>query len=208
MKKFIWFLIILVIQLHQTTVFAQSSASSSHHKWLFNFETNFYLAYPSTIVPIFTVDKGNFHFEKRFSYESPKTGSIWFGYNFKGGNELNYIVTPMAGVLLGRIDGIAGGLEITFNYFEFQLYSEMEYVFDFKSSSNNFFYNWTDLTYSPLDWFFAGLSTQRTKVYQTNSDFQWGPFTGVEYKGLGLTFYFYNPGSDDFYLILTLDYSF
>ena len=192
----------------QANIFAQASDSSTHHKWLFNFESNFYLTSPSFIAPIFTVDKGNIHLEKRYNYESLKTGSIWFGYNFEGGDDFNYIITPMVGGLIGRIDGAAGGLEVTLNYFKFQLYSEMEYVFDFKSSSDNFFYNWTDLTYTPFNWLWAGLSAQRTKVIETNSDFQWGLFAGGGYNMFGLSFYFYNPATSDFYVIITLDISF
>jgi len=208
MKNFLLISFISLIFAIPSTVFAQAEDSSSHHKWHFDFETNLYLTSPSFIVPIFTVDKGNIHLEKRYNYESLKTGSIWFGYNLKGGNDLNYIITPMLGGLIGRIDGVAGGLEITLNYFEFQLYSEMEYVFDFKSSSDNFFYNWTDLTYTPLSWLWAGLSVQRSRNYQTNSDFQWGLFAGGGYYMFGLSCYFYNPGTDDFYTILTLDINF
>jgi hypothetical protein len=191
-----------------TSVLAQSNDSTKITDWNFNIEANFNFTDPFFILPIITADKGHLHLEKRYNYESLKTASIWIGYNFYGGSNFNYIITPMIGGLFGRIDGVAGGLEITLNYYEFQFFSEMEYVFDFESSENNFFYNWTDLTYSPLDWLWCGLSTQRTKVYQLNSYFQWGPFAGVGYDNFQLTGYFYNPGSDDYYFILTLAYEF
>jgi hypothetical protein len=201
-------LLFLVNIFFTTLVSAQSNDSTKITDWNFNIEANFNFTDPFFILPIITADKGHLHLEKRYNYESLKTASIWIGYNFYGGSNFNYIMTPMIGGLFGRIDGVAGGLEITLNYYEFQFFSEMEYVFDFESSENNFFYNWTDLTYSPLDWLWCGLSTQRTKVYQLNSYFQWGPFAGVGYDNFQLTGYFYNPGSDDYYFILTLAYEF
>ncbi len=207
-KSILSALLFLVNIFCATSVLAQSNDSTKVLPWDFNIEANFNFTDPFFILPIVTADKGHLHLEKRYNYESLKTASIWIGYNFYGGSNFNYIITPMVGGLFGRIDGLSSGLEITLNYFELQLYSEMEYVFDFESSENNFFYNWTDLTYSPLDWLWCGLSTQRTKVYQLNSYFQWGPFAGVGYDNFQLTGYFYNPGSDDFYVILTLAYEF
>ena len=191
-----------------TSVLAQSNDSTKIPNWNFNIEANFNFTDPFFTLPIVTADKGKLHLEARYNYEDLYTASGWIGYNFRDGKEFNYIITPMLGGVIGRIDGVAGGLEITLNYFEFQFFSEMEYVFDLKSSGNNFLYNWTDLTYAPFNWFFGGLSTQRTKTYQTNSDFQWGLFAGSGYSMFQLSCYFYNPGSDDFYTILTLDINF
>ena len=206
LKKFIP--LIIAILFSQVKIFAQAGDNIQHSEWKFDVEANLNFTDPFFILPLVTADKSYLHLEVRYNYESLNTASGWIGYNLKGGNNFDYIITPMLGGVIGRLDGVAGGLEITLNYFELQLFSEMEYVFDLESSENNFFYNWTDLTYAPLDWMWLGLSTQRNKVYQTNSYFQWGPFAGVGYDQLELTSYFYNPGSDDFYLILTFDYLF
>ena len=206
LKKFIP--LIIAILFSQVKIFAQAGDNIQHSEWKFDVEANLNFTDPFFILPLVTADKSYLHLEVRYNYESLNTASGWIGYNLKGGNNFDYIITPMLGGVIGRLDGVAGGLEITLNYFELQLFSEMEYVFDLESSENNFFYNWTDLTYAPLDWMWFGLSTQRNKVYQTNSYFQWGPFAGVGYDQLELTSYFYNPGSDDFYLILTFDYLF
>ena len=206
LKKFIP--LIIAILFSQVKIFAQAGDNIQHSEWKFDVEANLNFTDPFFILPLVTADKSYLHLEVRYNYESLNTASGWIGYNLKGGNNFDYIITPMLGGVIGRLDGVAGGLEITLNYFELQLFSEMEYVFDLESSENNFFYNWTDLTYAPHDWLWLGLSTQRNKVYQTNSYFQWGPFAGVGYDQLELTSYFYNPGSDDFYLILTFDYLF
>jgi len=171
-KNILSVLLFLVNIFFATSVLAQSNDSTKIPAWNFNIEADINFTDPFFTTPSKTADRSKLHLEARYNYEDLYTASVWIGYNFKSGKELNYIITPMLGGVIGRIDGFAGGLEITLNYFEFQVFSEMEYVFDLKSSENNFFYNWTDLMYTPFNWFFGGLSTQRTKSYQTNSDFQ------------------------------------
>ena len=98
----------------------------------------------------------------------------------------------MIGGAVGRTDGIAPGLEFTFSYVGFELYSESEYLFDFESSENNFFYSWTDLTYSPLDWLWFGISGQRTRLYETDVEIDRGLILGGSYRNFEITGYFYN----------------
>ena len=57
----------------------------------------------------------------------------WVGYNISGGKKLEYTITPMVGGVVGLTDGLAPGLEFTFTYGRFELYNEMEYVFDVES---------------------------------------------------------------------------
>ncbi len=155
-------------------------------------------------MPIYSADKDWLHLEARYNYEDINTFSAWFGYNFKGGNKFQYAITPMLGGILGNTNGVAPGLELDFQYYGFELSSQSEYVFDFKGKDNNFFYNWTDFTYSPLDWLWFGLSAQRTRLYQTDLEFQRGFFAGGGYRWFSLSGYLYNLGFDDPYIILSL----
>lgn len=188
------------------TLFAQDQDSLKSTRWEFSAEANLYFTDPFFILPILTADREKLHLELRYNYEDLQTASGWIGYNFSGGKEFQYIITPMTGGLLGRINGIAAGMELTFSYADFELYSEMEYVFDLESSADNYFYNWSDLAYYPFDWLWFGLSAQRTRVYKNDLELQRGLFAGAGYDQFELTTYFYNRGNDDFYIILTLDY--
>src|SRR6185503_20226197 len=79
--------------------------------------------------------------------------------------------------LLDPIDRISEwlfGLIMVLSYRRLKLYSEGEYVFDTDDSSGNFFYNWSELAFSPIDWFRGGLVAQRTKAYETDLDIQRG----------------------------------
>jgi hypothetical protein len=159
-------------------------------------------------LPVFRADKNKLHLEARYNYEDFETFSGWVGYNFSGGKKLEYTITPMVGGVVGLSNGIAPGLEFSFTYRNFELYSEQEYLFDTKTSDNNYFYAWTDFTYAPFDWFWFGISGQRTRLYQTDVEIQKGLLVGGAYKSIELTGYLYNLGFDDPFVLITLSASF
>jgi hypothetical protein len=191
------------------SLFAQQESSSDSAGWEFSADANLYFIPDDFfILPVFRADKNKLHLEARYNYEDRETFSAWVGYNFSGGNKLEYTITPMVGGVVGLSDGIAPGLEITLGLKRFELYVESEYFFDIEATENNFFYNWTDLTYSATDWLWFGLSAQRTRLYQTDLDIQRGLLIG---GGLGqweLTSYLYNVGFDDPFVLVTLSFAF
>jgi hypothetical protein len=143
--------------------------------------------------PTVTADCGWLHLEARYNYEALDTGSVWVGYNFAGGEKLSWEFTPMIGGVFGDITGIAPGYKGSLSWWKLELYSEGEYVFDTGNSSDSFFYNWSELTLAPVDWFRFGLVTQRTRVYETDRDIQRGLLVGFSFKKLDLTTYIFNP---------------
>jgi hypothetical protein len=185
------------------------SAQDEPAKWEFTTDLNFYFIPDDFFVlPLFIADKNKLHLEARYNYEDRETFSGWVGYNFTGGTDFEYAITPMIGGVVGSSNGIGPGLEMTFVWKGFELYTESEYVFDFGTSENNFFYNWTDLSWAPKDWFWFGLSGQRTRVYQTGLDLQRGLLLGAGLEHLELTTYFYNPGLDEAFFLVTLTANF
>jgi hypothetical protein len=198
MKKIFFWLVILAGSYH-------AAAQSDSSKWNFSTDLNFYFIPDDFFVlPVFRADKNKLHLEARYNYEDRETFSGWIGYNFMGGENWEYTITPMAGGVTGNLDGLAAGLEITLTYKNFELYTESENFFDLGSSENNYFYNWTDLTYSPLDWLWVGISGQRTRLYQTELDIQRGLILGAGFKNIEFTTYTFNLGTDDPFLLVTL----
>ncbi len=143
--------------------------------------------------PTLTLDRGWLHLEARYNYEDLETGSVWVGCNFSGGDKLAWEITPMLGGVFGNTDGVAPGYKGSLSWWKLELYSEGEYVFDTGDSSDSFFYNWSELTLAPVDWFRFGLVTQRTRVYETDRDIQRGLLAGFSYKALDVTTYVFNP---------------
>ena len=158
--------------------------------------------------PTLTADRDTLHLEARYNYEGQRTGSLWLGYNFSVGKKLTLDATPMIGGVFGNINGIAPGLELTLTYKKFEFYSANEYIFDTNTKSGNFFYTWTQITYTPVKWFTAGYVVQRTRAYQTPLDVQRGPLIGFNLKKFTFTTQVFNIGEADPTTVLSLGYSF
>lgn len=200
----------LIVMFCSAPGFAQQEHTESDPKvWEFGADMNFYFFSDDFFVlPAIRADKNKLHLEARYNYEDMNTFSGWVGYNFIGGKNLEFVITPMLGGVVGNSNGIAPGLEVTLNYKGFEFYSESEYLFETESNENNFYYNWIDLTYSPKDWLWFGISGQRTRLYQTDLEIQRGIILGGGYKNWELTGYLYNIGFDDPFVLLTLSASF
>ena len=148
------------------------------------------------LVPIVTADKGKLHLEARYQYEAPDTGSIWAGANFSGGTALEWEMTPILGLVFGDVDGLAPGYKGSLSWKSLELYSEGEYVFDFAGSEGSFFYNWSELTVSPVDWLRVGIATQRTRAYESDREIQRGLMAGFSFGLATATAYVMNPDDD------------
>lgn len=202
MNKVFFLLTSIIYVSFYSFIYAQDTLTTS--EWNYAVETDLYFTDPFVFLPIFTANKGNLHLEARYNYEDLKTVSAWIGYNFTGGGEFEYFITPMVGAVAGRTNGIATGLEFTFSIIGFELYSESEYLFDVEAKENNFFYSWTDLSYSPLDWIWFGISGQLTGVYQTELEIERGVLLGVAYQNFEFTGYYYNAFTDDDFFMISL----
>jgi hypothetical protein len=152
------------------------------------------------VVPIVTADRDWFHLEARYNYEAPDTASVWVGYNMSFGDKLSLELTPMLGGVFGDTSGIAPGYRATLGFKRLELYTEGEYLFDSKDSSEDFFYTWSELTFALTDWLRVGAVIQRTKLYETESDIQRGFLVGVSLKRMSLTTYVFEPGDDATYV--------
>ena len=192
------------------SVFAQTDSASKPPRWQFNAAANsYFIPKDFFVLPVFRADKNKLHLEARYNYEDRETFSGWIGYNFEGGNKLEYAITPMIGGVVGHSNGIAPGVETTLTFKDFELYSESEYYFDFKSSENFFLYTWTDLVYSPKEWLRFGISGQRTRLFETDLDIQRGLLIGAGLKSWKLTTYGYNLfGSHDAFVLIALSKEF
>jgi hypothetical protein len=160
------------------------------------------------VQPTFRADHGRFHFETRYNYEDRSSTSFFVGASFELGDEVKLALTPMIGGVAGRTDGIIPGLEADFTGGPFEAYAEAEYVLDLDDSASKYFYMWSELSLWATEWLRAGVVTQRTRVYQTDRDIQRGLLVGIALKRLDGTVYFFNPGADDSFTVVSLGVSF
>jgi hypothetical protein len=162
----------------------------------------------NTFTVITYADHKALHLEARYNYEDKETGSVFAGRRFEAGRAFALGITPMAGLIFGRTNGFAPGLELDATYKRFDFYSETEWVIDFEGDENNFLYTWGELGYSPLDAFRTGISYQRTKLYETEWDIQRGIFAEYQVKKFTAGMYYFNPFSSKNFLIASLSYDF
>jgi len=160
------------------------------------------------VQPTFRADRGKLHLETRYNYEDRDSVSLFAGANFEFGDKVSFTLTPMLGGLAGTTDGIVPAFEASLSVSKLEAYAEAEYVFDLGDSSSNYFYMWSEVSLWPTEWLRAGLVTQRTRVYQTERDIQRGLLVGFSYRKLDGTVYFFNPGSDDHFTVVSLGVSF
>ncbi|MFN7986633.1 MAG: hypothetical protein U0529_04115 [Thermoanaerobaculia bacterium] len=153
------------------------------------------------LVPIVTADRGKLHLEARYQYEAMDSGSVWAGANFDGGTKVEWEVTPMVGLVFGDVDGLAPGYKGSVRWKSLELYSEGEYVFDFSGPEGDFFYNWSELTVSPLEWLRVGIATQRTRAYASDRDLQRGLMAGFTFGRAAATVYVLNPDDDPTWIV-------
>jgi hypothetical protein len=178
--------------------------------WSFSAFANTYLLPDERdyVQPAFTADRGRLHLEARYNYEGREAGSAWIGYNWSLGEKVAAEITPMLGGVFGDTTGIAPGYKLSLGWRKLELTSESEYVFDTGSSSDSFFYTWSELGWAPLEWFRFGLVVQRTKAYETDFDIQRGFLVGFAYKRASFTTYVFNPDASRPTVVLGVGVSF
>jgi hypothetical protein len=154
--------------------------------------------------PLFTADRDWLHLEARYNYEALDTASVWLGWNFSCGEHWVFDFTPMVGGVFGHTKGVAPGWRLALGRGAFEFTSEAQFVFDAEDSSENFFYAWSELTWSLTDNFWVGLALQRTRAYETDLDVQRGFLVGFSIHDVELTTYVFNWGWDDPLLVFSI----
>jgi hypothetical protein len=159
------------------------------------------------VQPTVSANRGRLHLEARYNYENLDTGSAWLGVNFGAGKTVEWELTPMFGGVFGETTGVAPGLKGSLSWRWLELYSE-KYVIDASDSADSFFYNWSELTLAPRDWWRFGLVTQRTRVYQSDREIERGPMVGFSVRRMNFTAYVFNPDDEKPRFVLAAEVTF
>jgi hypothetical protein len=186
------------------SLWAQTSADPN--AWSFYANIYAYIAPHNEFYasPTLLADHKWLHLEARYNYENQRTGSVWAGYNFHAGDKLVFEFTPMAGAVFGRTVGFAPGYQGLLTYGKVELNSQGEYVFDTRDRSGSFFYTWSELNYSLMEWLRVGFVVERTKAYKSPFETQPGCLIGFTFKRTDFTTYVFNPGRSDPSVVLAV----
>jgi len=160
------------------------------------------------IQPTMASDRGALHLEGRYNYEDRRSLSGFIGRNFEFGKTVTFQLTPMVGAVIGDTDGIVPALELDLAWRRLEAYLEGEYVIDVNRVGNRFLYNWSEVSVWATDWLRAGLVAQRTRTHGVPLDIQRGLLVGVMVSKIEPVLYFFNPGSDDHFLVVSIGVEF
>ncbi|HMI79187.1 MAG TPA: hypothetical protein VK484_10345 [Ferruginibacter sp.] len=137
--------------------------------------------------------KKGMYTEMRYNYEDLRTASVYIGKNFSKEAAVSYVFTPMLGVVMGNFNGGSLALKTELEYKDLFLSMESQYTVSKDGTENNFFFNWSELGYQPLKWFYTGITFQGTKSYKTKFIAEQGFFAGFVIKNFSIPVYVFNP---------------
>jgi len=207
------FILIFPFCLHAQDATQDSSKSletDSVERWTFGAEADYYI-FPedANILPlILTADKGIVHLEARYNYEDRYSASVIGGLNFSFGKKLNVVLTPIAGIVFGRLSAALAGLETDLNFKRLNFNSQSEWVIDFAGKEGNYIYTFNQLGIGVTDHLVLGLTAQRTRLYQTHVDLQRGIFAQYSFGNLSISFSYFNPFSTSYFFLPVVSFDF
>jgi hypothetical protein len=146
---------------------------------------------------IAVADRGALHLEARYNYESVGTRSAFFGWTFSGGETITWELTPLLGGAWGDTRAFVPGFEASVAWGRLDVYVEAEYVRDSGERDDSYFYAWTELGFTPVEWLRLGIAGQRTRAYDNDRDIQRGPFVQFTWRRVTIGGYWFNPGSNE-----------
>lgn len=158
--------------------------------------------------PTLTLDREWVHIQARYNYEAQKTGSLWFGYNFEGGETVEWTLTPKFGAAFGDVAGVAPGYSGSLTWRKLEAYSEGEYLYDLSESADSFLYNWSEISLRLVESLRVGLATQRTRARESARVVTRGPLVGFTVENFELAAYVFFGGDSDPTFVTSVTWSF
>ena len=149
--------------------------------------------------------KKGFHAEGRYNYEDINTGSVYAGKTFTGGNVFPYSITPMAGIVFGKYNGVSVAMNFELNYKQVFFSGQFQYTKNYRIATDNFFYDWSELAWQLTKKIYGGISIQQTKIYKDKLITVKGVLIGFETKRFTIPVYLFNPFSGERNLVIGLN---
>jgi hypothetical protein len=160
----------------------------------------------SAVVPkIYYQNKKNWYAEVRYNYDELETISFNAGKTFSKENIVAYAVTPIAGIITGKLNGASLGLNVQSEYKKVFFSAESQYTFSINSRDAEYFYNWSELGYDISEAVYTGLAMQLTHLYKTTNEWEPGIVVGLSFNKFTFPLYLFNPASANRYFVLGIN---
>jgi len=152
---------------------------------------------PSSVVPkIYYQSRKNWYGEVKYNYETSQTVSMNAGKMFSKKNEISYSFTPVAGIVLGKLNGINTGINIDMDYKKLFYSSEIEYTFSIDKNSANLFLTWSELGYQFSKKIYSGIALQVLKIARQKKAWEPGLMAGWVHDNWTFPVYMFSPFSN------------
>jgi hypothetical protein len=146
----------------------------------------------------------NFYAEGRYNYEELNTGSFYLGRSFEGGKKWEYSITPMLGLVFGRYKGFSAATNTDIDYGRFNFSGQLQYTINKNDRKENFFYNWSELSYRFFEKLYGGTSIQQTVLYKGRMSTEAGLLLGYSSGKITVPVYLFNPFKNNRNLVVGL----
>ncbi len=164
-------------------------------------------AAPSILAPVAHYEnKHKWYAEARYNYEDINTFSLYAGRTFSAANDFSWSLTPIIGGMAGKLKGGSVGLNSECSYRKFGFSSQAQYSVSAETQYDNFFYNWSELYYQPLNWMYTGIAIQHTRMYATNALVDPGLLLGFSYNQWTFPVYSFNPFAEGRYFVVGVNW--
>jgi len=161
----------------------------------------------SAIVPrVYYQNKKNWYAEVRYNYDEIGTLSVNVGKAFSKKGAVSYTITPLAGVVAGRLNGGSLGVNAEAEYKNLFFSSESQYTFSSGSRYENFLFNWSELGYQVTSRIYTGLALQMTRAYKTANLFEPGIMAGFSFDKFTFPLYAFSPLTNKRYFVLGINW--
>ncbi|MCW3093959.1 MAG: hypothetical protein JWP81_5028 [Ferruginibacter sp.] len=145
--------------------------------------------------------------EGRYNYDAAQTASVYGGKTFEHEATFSYELTPLLGIIRGKLNGGAIGENATVTYKKFMFSIQSQYMFSTQNTALNSMYSWSDLSYDFFKGLSAGVSMQRTNLYHTKGTSEKGIFLKAEFGKWEFPVYVFNPEGSERYVVMGLNYT-
>ena len=140
--------------------------------------------------------------EMRYNYEEARTASLYLGKIFNTNGDIGTSFTPAAGIVVGKYTGASVALNTELSYRNVFFNSQAQYTISAQKTTNNFYFNWSDLYYMSTPWLFTGVAMQQTGVYNTALKTETGVLMGFTKGKWTIPVYLFNVLNDQKYFIV------
>jgi len=153
--------------------------------------------------------RGALHLEARANYEAIHAQSLLIGWTFEMGDEVKLEARPIAGIVGHSLRGGIWGLEASLSgRRKWDYYIEVERVNSRTQGTDDYTYAWSELGFRPVEPLRLGIVGQRTRIHGSGHDYLGGGFAQYTYGKVTLGAYWFNPGSSEQVVIVSLGAAF